>query len=154
MISSTQGTQSIDERNPLEGTLVLIVSNNREFLHNYRKRVMSIGLVPITASTLEGALSCLRILVVAFIIMDQGGLGFEGRAILERARRTQVQATVVVITREPDSQCRSQALAMGAADYLVEPVDAMKLRVALIRSIYSGHGGKRSSPADCACGGE
>jgi hypothetical protein len=55
----------------LPGTDVLIFSNKGKFIENHLKILLSIGFVPITATTLEAAVALLRMTVIELAIVDE-----------------------------------------------------------------------------------
>jgi len=103
------------------GCAVLIFSGEQSFLEYYRGIFISMGFTTLTATTPEATLAILRLSVVAFVVVDQGGVVLESRRVLERARETQLYAPVLVISRKPDANSRREALALGAAGYLDHP---------------------------------
>jgi ActR/RegA family two-component response regulator len=104
------------------GCVVLIFSKDRSFLDHYREIFVSLGFVPITATTAEAALAILRLMVVAFVVVDQSSGIPESRKILEHARDAQRHGLVLVIAREANPHFRCEALALGAVEYLIHPV--------------------------------
>jgi ActR/RegA family two-component response regulator len=116
-----QGPSIVKRREDIEGCVALIFSSNRGFLDYYRGLFMKLGFAPVTATTSVAALGILRLTIVAFVVVDQGGATFESRRVLERARQTQQHAPVLVITQKPDPHFRHEALALGAVDYLDHP---------------------------------
>lgn len=103
------------------GCAILIYSRDRAFLDYYRAMFLSLGLAPVTATTSEAALAILRLVIVAYVVLDEEA-GHEGcRQVMHRACRTQRHAPVVVVSRKPDPDFQSQAMTMGAADYLNHP---------------------------------
>lgn len=118
----------------VEGCVALIFSGDREFLDHYQELFMKLGFAPVTASTPEAALAILRLTIVTFVVVDQGGRIFESRGVLERARETQRHAPALVITRKPDPNFRHEALALGAVDYLDHPAHPDDIVHALLAS--------------------
>jgi len=56
-----------------------------------------------------------------FVVVGQGGPGFEGRLVLECARRVPRPAPILVVTRCPDMKCYLEAMELGALDYVERP---------------------------------
>ena len=130
-----QETQEVsDKHEDVAGCPVLIVSTDREFVSHYRGMLVPLGIQPITATTSEAALAVLRLTVVAFVVVDQEIGTFDTRRILQRARKTQLHAPILVITRQPDPYLRREALALGAAAYLNHPVLRDDIVYALVKS--------------------
>jgi DNA-binding response OmpR family regulator len=53
-----------------------------------------------------------------FIVVGQGGPAFEGRVVLEHARRQDRPSPVLVVTRCPAMKCDMEAMELGALDYI------------------------------------
>src|SRR5690242_1289204 len=75
-----------------EGCVVLVFSTDRDFLEHYRGVFLSLGFVPITAATVEAALAILRLMVVAFVVVDQSSGMEADRNILKRVQSAQPHA--------------------------------------------------------------
>ena len=115
-----------------KGCAVLIYTGDRSFLNYYRAMFLSLGFTPITATTPEAAVAILRLMIVAFVLVDAED-GLEGcRHLMHRARETQPHAPVVVVSRKPDPDFRHQAKTMGATDCLEHPVLADNMAHALL----------------------
>jgi len=56
-----------------------------------------------------------------FIVVGQGGPTFEGRLVLEYARRLDRPAPILVVTRCPDMKRYLEAMELGALDYVEKP---------------------------------
>jgi DNA-binding response OmpR family regulator len=66
-----------------------------------------------------------------FVLVDQGGPAFEGRAVLQRAIELDRHMPVVVLTRCLDMGCYLEAVQLGAVDYVEKPLSpAGTLRLA------------------------
>lgn len=105
----------------LKGCVALVFSKDQDFLEHYRDLIAKMGFTPVTASTPEGAAGILRLMVVVFVVLDQSDPTSESRFVLERARKVQRHAPVLVIAREADQHFRHEVLAMGAVDYMDHP---------------------------------
>ena len=110
-----------EEESP-SGGYVLVVGEDPIFLDYYRQIFQNLGFIPLTVQSYEGALACLRLLVFDFVVVDQGGKGFEGRCILDRVKELEQRASVLIVTRCPDEGCCLKAIELGAVDYLPDPV--------------------------------
>jgi two-component system C4-dicarboxylate transport response regulator DctD len=62
-----------------------------------------------------------------FVLVSQGSLAFEGRAVLDRAVELDRYRPVLVVTRCIDMGCYLEAMQMGAVDYLEKPVAPTEL---------------------------
>lgn len=60
--------------------------------------------------------------VFDFVMVSQGSRNFEGRCVLERATEINRSLPVLVVARCLDMSCYSEAMQLGAVDYLEEPV--------------------------------
>jgi DNA-binding NtrC family response regulator len=118
-----------------EGCVALIFSSDRNFLDHYRELFMGMGFAPVTTTTPDAAQAILRLTTVTFVVVDQGSKNFETRQVLERVRKEQHHAPVLVIARKADPHFRQEALALGAADYLEHPA----LRDDVIHALLPGH---------------
>jgi DNA-binding response OmpR family regulator len=56
-----------------------------------------------------------------FIVVGQGGPAFEGRLVLEYARRLDQPPPILVVTRCPEMGCYLEAMKLGAVDYVEKP---------------------------------
>lgn len=106
-----------------EGCVVLVFSTDRDFLEHYRGVFLSLGFVPITAATVEAAMAILRVMVVAFVVVDQSSGMEANRNVLKRVQHAQPRALALVIADALDPHFRYEALSLGAAEYLHHPVD-------------------------------
>ncbi len=111
-----------ERREDAAGCPVLIFSGDQNFVDHHRRTLLSLGFVPIAAASAESALSVLRLLVIALVVVDEDEGLCESRMILKRAREIQQHAPVLVVSQRADPESRHQALAMGAAEYLEHPV--------------------------------
>lgn len=118
-----QVSESSTRTDGAEGCVVLVFSTDRDFLEHYRGVFLSLGFVPITAATVEAALAILRLMVVAFVVVDQSSGMEADRNILKRVQSAQPHALALVIAQQPDAHFRREALALGAAEYLHHPAD-------------------------------
>ncbi len=106
----------------LPGGIVLIVSSDREFLNHYREFLLEWGFTPLTATTTLAALACLRLVVVTLVVLDQRVGTFEGETILDRAQQLKALPSVIVVNRAEDSNLCREVHALGAVEYLEDPV--------------------------------
>jgi DNA-binding response OmpR family regulator len=130
----TQDPLTANSGEDFQGCPVLIFSNDRGVLDYYRRMFANLGFAPVTATTAEAAVALLRLMIVAFVIVDQGDEFYESRRVVERARQTQVNAPVLLISQNADPDFRHQALAIGATACLNHPVLPDDIVHALIAS--------------------
>jgi DNA-binding response OmpR family regulator len=62
-----------------------------------------------------------------FVIVSQGGPGFEGSSVVEHAMDAGRRLPVLVLTRFHDMRCYLDAMHRGAVDYLEEPLTGSEL---------------------------
>ena len=104
-----------------KGRVVLLYSGDQEFLKYYRSMFLSLGLTPVTARTPEAALGFLRLMVVAFVVVDQNqGIPRCGQ-VIRHARAMPYHASVIVISRKQDRDFRDTTTDLGATKYLNHP---------------------------------
>lgn len=118
---------------------VLIYTSDCRFLHYYRSMFISLGLTPVSASTLEAARGIFRLAELALVLVDQDGSLLECHEVVRRAHMAQHKVPVVIVTRRPDPNFRLEARAMEAMDYLTHPVPADEILDVLV----PGHRGVR-----------
>lgn len=99
---------------------ILIVSDDRAFIDHHRAILLSIGFVPIAASTVEAALTVLGMRIIELVIVDEAGRIEETQRFLKQVQNDG-QAPVLVVSPNFDPELRRQALALGAAEYLDRP---------------------------------
>lgn len=108
-----------DTYNP--GFDVLIFSRDKSFLEHHRASLLSIGFVPITATTLEASLAVIRMTVIDLVIADEEAGVAETLRILERAGDGWCKIPVLVVGQGFDAESQRLALETGAAGYLNHP---------------------------------
>jgi FixJ family two-component response regulator len=60
-------------------------------------------------------------------MVSQGSRSFEGRCVVERAIEIDRRLPVLVVARCLDMGCYSDAMQLGAVDYLAEPVSVSEV---------------------------
>jgi DNA-binding NtrC family response regulator len=70
---------------------------------------------------------CLGEEVFDFVIVSQGTPNFEGSWVLMRAIEVNPSLPVLVVARALDLDCYSEAMQLGAMDYLVEPLTVWEI---------------------------
>jgi ActR/RegA family two-component response regulator len=134
--TGTKESQAADYK----GCAALICSGDRAFLDYYRAMFISLHFTPVTATTPEAAVAILRLMIVAFVLVDSEE-GLEGcRQVIHRARRDQHHADVVVLGRKLDLDFRHQVIAMGAASCLDHPA----LPDDMVHTLVPGHAEARN----------
>lgn len=105
----------------MPGCAVLIFNANRAFIEHYCGMFVPLGFKPVIATTVEAAVAFLRLLVVALVVVDEENGKVESEQVLQHSRNMQYHAPVLVIGGRSNPDFRSQALALGAANYLDHP---------------------------------
>ncbi|MBI4166937.1 MAG: response regulator [Acidobacteria bacterium] len=114
--------ETVQDRLPPRRGRVLVVGGDPKFQVYYREAFEELGLRPLLVSPHLAALSFLRSEIFDFIIVDQGGVAFEGRCILEHARELDLQTPILVVTRNPNLGHYALAMHLGAVGYVEDPV--------------------------------
>ncbi len=101
---------------------VLVVHGDPALQFYYRHVFQDLGLEAVPATTYAAGLSYLDQGTFGFIVVSQGSDAFEGRCVLERAMEKDRQIPVLVVTRCRHMGSYIEAIQLGAADYLEEPI--------------------------------
>lgn len=117
----TRGARGLSFRK-VQRRRVLLVNEDPESLHFYRTVLEAWGYQVRACSCYEEGLRSLSSGVFDVVMVSQGSRSFEGRCVLERAIKINRRLPVLVIARCPDMPCYLEAMQLGAADYLAEPV--------------------------------
>lgn len=102
----------------LPGLDVLVFSNDLGFISHHRSILLSIGFVPIVATTLKATLAVLRSQTIELVIVDEEAGPQETQRILKQARDNSPKVPVLVVSSSSQAELRRQALDLGAAGYL------------------------------------
>jgi len=100
----------------------LLVHEDPEALRVYGNLLERWGYQVRACRRFEEGLGCLGSELFDIVMVSQGGRRFEGRCVLERAIEINRRLPVVVMARCLDMTCYLEAMQLGAADYLAEPV--------------------------------
>lgn len=101
---------------------VFVVNEDRGDLAHYRAMLQRTGWRVVTCGSYPEAMVCLESEPFDLVVVSQGGCAFEGRPALMRAIDLNRERPVVVVTRSLDIGCYLEAMRLGAADYMEEPV--------------------------------
>ena len=101
---------------------VLVVHGDPALQFYYRHVFQDLGLEAVPATTYAAGLSYLDQGTFGFIVVSQGSDAFEGRCVLERAMEKDRHIPVLVVTRCRHMGSYIEAIQLGAADYLEEPI--------------------------------
>ena len=100
----------------------LLVNEDPEALRLYSAILQHWGYQVRACQCHEEALYYLGSEAFDVVLVSQGSRKFEGRCVLERAVNVNRRLPVLVIARCLDTACYLEAMQLGAADYLTEPV--------------------------------
>lgn len=100
----------------------LLVNEDAEALRFYCATLQNWGYQVRACQCYEEALCCLGSEGFDVVLVSQGSRNFEGRCVLERAVSANRRVPVLVTARCLDTACYLEAMQLGAADYLAEPV--------------------------------
>jgi len=100
---------------------VLLVEEDLNDLGVYASSLEQYGYEVRTCSRYSDGVRALERERFDFIVVGQGGPAFEGRLVLEYARRVDRQAPILVVTRCPGMKCYLEAMELGALDYVEKP---------------------------------
>jgi DNA-binding NtrC family response regulator len=115
---------------------VLVVDGNPRDLEYSRSLLETEGFEVCALLRCAEGLARLEEETFDFILVDQGGPAFEGRAVLERAIEVDRHLPVVVLTGCLDRSCYLEAMQLGAVDYLEKPLspeEALRLAETHVR---------------------
>jgi DNA-binding NtrC family response regulator len=96
------------------------------------------GWVVVPAERGEDALRLAADESPAAVLLDLGLPDMDGMKVLEQVRARQADLPVIVITAQNDIKLAVRAMRLGAADYLVKPIDAEELSLTLQRALERG----------------
>ena len=103
-------------------TRILLIDEDAGDLRTLRLILEGQGFEVLTCTTYEGGIRCLETETFDFVVVSQGTQAFEGRRVLDRAKKLDRHRPVLVVTRCMDMPCYLEAMQMGAIDYLEKPV--------------------------------
>lgn len=116
-----------------ERKTVLIIEDDAD-VRNFASRVLELeGYEVLEAEDKDNCLGLARGSKIALVLLDLRLPGHDGWAVLERMKSEPglSEIPVIVFTVSAGAPQHDRALAMGAADYLVKPLSAAKLREAV-----------------------
>lgn len=103
--------------------MILIIEDEEILRFTFKSFLVKCGHDVATASNYEEALYEISAAVPDLIIADIILKGHTGLDILREARTRQLNCPVVMITGKPSIETASEAVRLGAYDYLVKPVE-------------------------------
>jgi len=105
----------------------LLVHEDPGGLHHYCSILEGWGYQVRACHSYEEGVCCLGSEVFDFVMVSQGSRNFEGRCVVERAIEIDRSLPVLVVARCLDMGCYSEAMQLGAVDYLAEPVTVSEI---------------------------
>jgi len=106
---------------------VLLVDDDPRDLEYYSVILRTRGCEVVSCASYSEAAARLGSDVLDFVIVNQGGPTFEGRAVLERAIEIDRYMPTLVLTRCVQMKSYIEAIQLGAIDYLEKHVDLAEL---------------------------
>jgi PAS domain S-box-containing protein len=112
------------EQSNLENTAILIIDDEESLRLTFQLFLQRQGYSPVmTAASFEEALTLISDNHFDMIISDIVLEGNSGIDLLRRIRKMGVQCPVVMVTGYPNVETASEAVRLGAFDYISKPVD-------------------------------
>ncbi|HEV2350948.1 MAG TPA: response regulator [Terriglobia bacterium] len=116
---------------------VLLVDEDYQYLLKQARILRRHGLDVLPCDSYDESMIRLDSEHFDLIIVSQGSHGFEGRTVLEHVSETGSGAPVVVVATHADIPCYLEAMNLGAADYLEQPLagsDVEKVKVRFLEA--------------------
>jgi putative nucleotidyltransferase with HDIG domain len=117
-------------------TRVLIVDDEELIRTAFSRFLNSRGYETVTAESGATALAELRTSSFAVLLSDIFMPGMSGLELLSEAIRIDGDLAVLMLTANSDAHAATEALSVGAMDYLVKPIELMELERAVARAIH------------------
>jgi DNA-binding NtrC family response regulator len=106
---------------------VLVVDDEPQVTEMLRVAVTSFGHVVHTAATADEGLRALPVFRPDAVLLDLTLVGISGEILLEYLRAIEPALPVIIVTGNADEAVANRLLAQGAFDYVVKPVDLVRL---------------------------
>jgi len=106
---------------------ILLIHDDPGSLQFYRTILHERGFSVRSCSSYEEGIRYLDSEAFEFVIVSQGGPGFEGNSVVEHAMQVGLRLPVLVLARSHDMRCYLEAMHRGAVDYLEEPLTGSEL---------------------------
>ena len=111
--------------------VVLFVDDDVDFLEICARMIENEEVAVLTATRVDEALGCITTRQVDAVIVDLNLPGRSGLELIATLRAQGNPVPTLVLTGAPSVAAAVDALKLGAVDFLVKPVDAMRLRHAV-----------------------
>jgi len=122
---------------------ILLVDNDPVDLLFYRFILEHQGYRVKASSSFTEAPQMLEKDVFDMVVVDQGGSAFEGRVVVEEAKRIDPHTPVVVMARRPEPACYVEAMTLGVVDYREKTADGYEFL-----GVIEAHLGRNCQPCE------
>ncbi|MBA2881994.1 DNA-binding NtrC family response regulator [Desulfosalsimonas propionicica] len=102
---------------------ILLVDDEEEFVTTLSERMEMRGFDASVAFDGQKAMETLKTRVPDVMVLDLRMPGIDGMEVLERVKKTNPEAQVIILTGHGSYKDEEQARRLGAFDYLQKPVD-------------------------------
>lgn len=126
---------------------ILLVDDEKEFVHTLAERMETRGLKPSVAYDGEEALAKVKENEPEIMVLDLRMPGMHGMEVLRHVKRDHPNVQVIILTGHGSEADEELAGELGASDYLQKPVnlnrlmDAMKVAYLKLKGKPSTEGG-------------
>lgn len=121
----------VPETPPADNTL-LIVDDDRPFLHRLARAMESRGFVVATADSIANGLAAIETAAPAFAIIDMRLGDGNGIDVISKLKEKRPDARGIILTGYGNIATAVTAVKLGAFDYLAKPADADEIYHALM----------------------
>ena len=102
---------------------ILVIDDEQNILNLIKKRFEVEGYQVITESSIEKGIECLKTKPLSVLFLDLNIQGESGFEVLKIAKSIQPSLPVVMVTGCHNNDEASQAIMLGAFDYVTKPID-------------------------------
>lgn len=106
---------------------VLLADDDPQDLSFYSMVLYKQGYKVLACESFREAMRCLETEALDFVVLSQGGPSFEGRRVLQRAVQPDLRIPVLILAGWVDMGLYTEAMSLGAVDYLEKSVDPAEL---------------------------
>ena len=117
---------------------ILLIEDSPAQAAVYKAYLEGEGYSVVMAGSGEEGLRALEERAVAAVLLDLQLPGIGGFEVLERLRRRSSRIPVVVVTDYGSAENASEAVRLGAADFVTKPFDRGRLKVTIGNAIRQG----------------
>jgi len=119
-------------------TRVLLVDDARDFVKYTSRRLGVRGYEVLEAHDGPSALALLREAEVDVVVLDILMPGMDGIETLRAIRRGRATLPVIMLSGHGTAQCAAEGEELGAAEYLLKPVELATLMAAIDKAVGNG----------------